>query len=151
MLQLNIVALTELTHAVATGMAERGGGHVLLVASMTAFMPTPGYAAYGASKAYVRQFGEALHAELAGCNVTVTVVSPGLMDTGFLGAAGHAPSKAMRSVMIPPALVAKVGLEALLAGRQSVIAGTMNKVMAFATRLLPRSVQTRLAGDSMKS
>lgn len=151
MLQLNILALTHLTHAVATDMATRGGGHILMVGSMTAFMPAPTYAAYAASKSYVRMFGEALHAELRPRNVTVTVLSPGLMDTGFLSTAGQTPSQSMRRSMISPRLAAETGLQALFAGRQSVIAGGMNRLAALVSRLLPRGVQTRLMANALKS
>lgn len=63
MLQLNVIALTELTHAFAADMVRRGAGRILLVGSLGGFQPLPMYAAYAASKAYVLSFGEALHEE----------------------------------------------------------------------------------------
>jgi short-subunit dehydrogenase len=150
MIQLNMANLTALTHGVARDMAERRAGHILLVASMTAFMPCPSYAAYAATKAYVRHFGEALHAEMAPHDVAVTVLSPGLMDTGFLGAAGQEASPSMKRTMTSPRLTAEIGLDALFARRQSVVAGTMNKVVAIASRLMPRSTQTRIMASALK-
>jgi short-subunit dehydrogenase len=149
MLQLNMVSLTALTHDVAADMAERGGGHILLVASLTAFMPAPTYAAYAATKAYVRNLGEALHAEMAPRQVVVTVLSPGLMDTGFLNASGQQPSDGMKRSMTTPGMSAEVGLEALFAGRQSVVAGTMNKVVATVSRLIPRGMQTSIMANAL--
>lgn len=147
MLQLNILGLTRLTHAIGRQMSARRTGYILLVASMTAYMPSPSYAAYAASKSYVRQFGEALHAELQPYGVVVTVVSPGLMDTGFLSAAGqHAGKRPTMS----PRTAAETGIAALLAGRQSVVAGTANKFAAFATRLLSRRVQTAVMAKSLQ-
>jgi short-subunit dehydrogenase len=64
MLQLNVLAITELTHIFAADMVARRSGHILLVASMLGYEATPGYAAYAASKGYVLLFGEALRAEL---------------------------------------------------------------------------------------
>ena len=64
MLCLNILALTELTYRFASEMVKRRTGHILLIASFLGYQPTPGYAAYAASKGYVLLFGEALHAEL---------------------------------------------------------------------------------------
>lgn len=145
MIQLNIASLTELTHGVAADMAERRSGRILLIASMTALMPCPTYAAYAATKAYVRSLGEALHFEMAPRDVTVTVLAPGLMDTGFLTASGQEPSKSMKRAMTSPRLTAQIGLDALFAGRQSVVAGSMNRVGAFASRLIPRGMQTRIA------
>jgi len=77
MLQLNMLAVTELTHLFAADMVKRRTGHILLVASILGYEPTPGYAAYGASKGYVLLLGEALHAELKPHGVNVTVLSPG--------------------------------------------------------------------------
>jgi short-subunit dehydrogenase len=145
MLHVNVASLTTLTHAIANDMAERGGGHVLLVTSLTSFMPSPTYAVYAATKAYVRHLGEALHIELAVLNVTVTVLSPGLMDTGFLAGSGQTPTRAMTRSMTPPAYVARIGLNALFAGRQSLVAGISNKLVAAASRFVPRGLQARIA------
>ncbi|MEN7538202.1 SDR family NAD(P)-dependent oxidoreductase [Aurantiacibacter sp. DGU5] len=150
MLRLNISSLTTLTHEIATGMAERRRGHILLVASLTAFMPCPTYAAYAASKAYVRNFGEALHAEMAPRDVTVTVLSPGLMDTGFLNAAGQEPSKSMKRTMTSPRETAKAGIDALFAGRQTVVAGSMNRLVAAVSAFIPRGRLTRMAGQLLQ-
>ena len=149
MLRLNMSSITSLTHDVAREMAEHAGGYILLVSSLTSFMPAPTYAVYAATKAYVRNFGEALHAELKPRNVVVTVLSPGLMDTGFLHAAGQQPSKSMRSSMTSPRVTAKAGLNALFAGRQSVVAGGINKTVAIASRLIPRGAQTKIMADAL--
>jgi short-subunit dehydrogenase len=151
MLQLNMASLTTLTHAFAADMVKRGGGHILLVASLTSFMPCPTYAAYAATKAYVRHFGEALHAELAPHNVVATVLSPGLMDTGFLTASGQETSQAMKRTMTSPRMAAEVGLNALLAGQQSVVAGSLNKVVAAASRFLTKPAQTRIMSRALNS
>ncbi len=137
MLQLDIVTLTELTHVFGRRMAERGGGQILLVASMAAHQPTPLLGAYGAAKAYVLSFGESLNVELAP-KVGVTVLSPGLMDTEFNAVSGYETNSSMRSTMLPPARVAAIGLDAMFAGKSSVIAGQLNKVMAFSNRLMSR-------------
>jgi uncharacterized protein len=151
MIQLNISSLTSLTRAVAADMVDRGSGHILLVASLTAFMPAPTYAAYAATKAYVRHFGEALHVELKPRNVVVTVLSPGLMDTGFLDAAGQRPSRSMKSTMTSPRKAAETGLDALFTGQQSVVAGRMNKAVAIASRLIPRGAQARIMANALNA
>jgi uncharacterized protein len=89
MLQLNMLAVTELTHIFAIDMVKRRTGHILLVASLLGYQATPGYAAYAASKGYVLLFGEALHAELKPHGVNVTVLSPGATSTSFGEAAGQ--------------------------------------------------------------
>jgi short-subunit dehydrogenase len=142
MLQLNIVSLTELSHIYGRRMAARGAGRILLVGSMASYQPDPLLAAYGASKAYVLWLGEALNVEL-GPKVTVTVLSPGLMDTGFNAASGYETPEGLRAMILPPAKVAEIGLRALFAGKPSVIAGRLNRLMAFSSWLMPRHLSAR--------
>ena len=142
MLQLNVISLTELSHVFGRRMAEREGGRILLVASLAAYQPDPLLAAYGASKAYVLSLGEALHVELAP-KVGVTVLSPGLMDTGFNAVSGfRTPSSLKRTEMLP-AEVARIGLDALFAGKPSVVAGRLNTIMALSSRVLSRHFAAR--------
>ena len=143
MLQLNILSLTELTQVFGRRMAARGEGRILLVASLAAHQPGPLLAAYSASKAYVLSLGEALNVEL-GPKVGVTVLSPGLMDTGFNAASGFETPKSMQRLVMPTAHVARIGLDALFAGKSSVIAGRMNAAMAFSNRLMSRHAAAKL-------
>jgi short-subunit dehydrogenase len=144
MLQLDIVTFTELTHLYAKRMAAAGRGHILLVASLAAYQPCPHLAAYAAAKAYVLSLGEALHVELAP-KVGVTVLCPGLMDTGFLAVADFKPTPAMRRSMTTPAHAVDVGLAALFAGKATAMPGGINKVMAFGTRFLSRQFTAKMA------
>lgn len=137
MLQLDMVTPTELTLLLGRGMATRGNGRILFVGSLAAFQPTPSMAAYGAAKAYILSFAEALHVELAP-QVSVSVVSPGLMDTGFNAASGFETPEALRRTILSPATVASIGLDALFEGRSSVVAGRLNKLMALSSRLFSR-------------
>lgn len=149
MLQLDIVTMTELTHVFANAMAERGKGHILLVASIAGFNPTPMMAAYGAAKAYVVSFGESLHVELAPA-IGVTVLSPGLMETGFLEIADLKPTAMMRRSMLAPAKVAKLGLDALFAGKSGIVAGRLNRIMTFSLRFLSRHLQAKIGFRLLK-
>ncbi len=142
MLQLDIVSLVELSQIFGRQMMLRGRGRILLVGSMAAYQPVPNLAAYAAAKAFVLSFGEALHVELAP-KVTVTVLSPGLMDTGFNEASGYQTAKALDIMKLLPADVAQIGLDALFAGKSGVIAGRLNKVMALSSRLLSRHAAAR--------
>jgi len=71
MLQLNMLTLTELTRLFAADMVRRRRGWIMQIASTGAYQPTPTYAAYAASKAYVLSYGEALNYELRGSGVSV--------------------------------------------------------------------------------
>lgn len=144
MLQLDIVSLTELTRLFGERMMARGDGRILLVASLASYQPTPHLASYAAAKAYVSSFGEALNVEFAP-KVGVTVLSPGLMDTGFNDVSGFRTPNSVKSTMLPPAKVASIGLEALFAGKPSVIAGRLNRMLAFSNRFTSRHLQAKLA------
>src|SRR6266550_476432 len=85
--QVNIVALTELTRLILPGMVARGRGKVMLVASVAAYQPGPRMAVYFASKAYVLSLGEALAYELRRTGVGVTVLCPGATATNFFDVA----------------------------------------------------------------
>ncbi len=150
MLQLKVISLTELSHAFGRRMAERGGGHILLVASLAAYQPDPLRAAYGASKAYVLSLGEALHVELAP-KVGVTVLSPGLMDTGFNAVSGFQVSSSLKRTEMLPAEVARIGLDMMFAGKPSVVAGRLNKAMAFSSRILSRHFAAKTSYNMAKS
>ena len=144
MLELDVISLMELTHLFGRRMAERRAGHILLVASLVAYQPDPLLAAYGAAKHFVLAFGIALHVELALKGVGVTVVSPGLMDTGFNEVADYHPKASLRPSVVSPARVAEVGLRAMFAGRSSVVVGKLNWLVAFSSRFLSRHVQAKV-------
>lgn len=142
MLMLNIVGLTELSHAYGRRMFDRGHGHILLVGSMAAYLPVPLMAAYAASKAYVLSLGEALNVEFAP-RVKLTVLSPGLMDTGFNTASGYETPPSLKVTELPVDLVARIGLEAMFRGKSGVIAGRFNKIAAVLGRVLSRHFLAR--------
>jgi short-subunit dehydrogenase len=137
MLRLDILSLVSLTHTFARKMASAGGGHILLVASLAAYLPSPLMAAYAAAKSFVLSFGEALHVELAP-KINVTVVSPGLMETEFFGVADYKPKEASKASMLPASVVAERGVKAMLNRKPSIVVGKINKVSAFSTRLFSR-------------
>jgi len=84
MLQVDIVALTELTKIFVDDMKIRGRGHILLVGSVGAYQPTPTYAAYAAAKSYVLNFGEALSYELRSSGVKLACLTQELLKQNFL-------------------------------------------------------------------
>jgi short-subunit dehydrogenase len=139
MLQVNIVALTELTRLVLPAMQARRRGRILLVASTAGYQPGPRMAVYFASKAYVLNFGEALAWEVRGSGVTVTTLCPGATATDFFRVAGAGNGRAV-GPMMSSAAVAKLGWRGCKAGRRVVITGAMNRVLAFGGRLAPRAL-----------
>jgi short-subunit dehydrogenase len=137
MLNLNIIALTDLTTRFARQMTGQGYGKILNVGSLAAFQPTPYMAAYGASKSYVMHFTEALHAELKGTGVTATVLNPGVTKTGFGDRSGMNGSAVAQGGQLNAAKVARAGYAGMFAGKLNVVPGLMNRLMAFGTGLTP--------------
>jgi len=138
MLQLDVVSLTAVTHLFAQDMRTRGRGKILLVASLLAYQGVEKFAVYAAAKAYVLRLGEALHRELRRDGVTVTVLCPGMSDTGFATAAQQKMTPALKLLMMQPAPVVRAGIRALQAGRISVVPGWANKATAMFTKATPR-------------
>jgi short-subunit dehydrogenase len=139
LVRVNVEAVVELTRAFLPGMLEAGAGAVLNVASIAAYQPLPGFAAYAASKAFVQSFSEAVHEELAGTGVSVTCLSPGFTHTEFGAAAGSEGS--LPGFIYGDARdVAEAGIEAMLAGRRSAIPGLANRASMLGGRVAPRSL-----------
>jgi short-subunit dehydrogenase len=145
LLQVDVVALTELTHAFVPAMSERGRGHVLLVASVLGYVPAPGYASYAAAKAYVRHFGDVLAYELRGTGVAVTVVSPGSTATEFFDVGGQRLSAFQRASIMPSHEVARLGTRAMLSRRVHLIPGFFNWLQVHLARLVPAVLRKRVA------
>ncbi len=141
MLLLNIVRLTELCWQFARHMREHGQpAHILNVGSMAAFQPTPFFAAYGATKAYVRNFSESLAWELRDSAIRVSCLSPGATRTEFSDVAGiDIPALSDRTQMESPDVVRR-GIAGMLAGKPQIVPGFVNHLNAWLARLLPRGV-----------
>jgi short-subunit dehydrogenase len=137
MVQLDVTSLTAVTHVFAQDMRARGHGKILLVASLLAHQGVPNFAVYAAAKAYVLRLGEALHREL-NPGVTVTVLCPGVSDTGFAAAARMKLTPALKGLMMQPGPVVRAGIRALQAGRMSVVPGWANKALVILTWATPR-------------
>ena len=150
MLELDILALTQLTHIYAKDMVERKFGYILLIGSTGSFQPTPMYAAYAAAKSYVLSLGEALHYELRHTGVNCCVLCPGVTQTEFLDVAGQQPTRFQRASMMPGEAVVRIGINAMLKGRASVVSGWSNAFLAWGTRLLPRQVLAGVSGRLMR-
>jgi len=152
MIQLNIVVLTHLTKLFLKGMIERGGGKILNVASVAAFLPGPLMSVYYATKAYVLSFSEAVSNETKGTGVTVTALCPGPTETGFQTASQLNDSQSLKNRKLPSAAeVAKYGYKAMLNGDVVAVPGVMNKIFVQLVKFLPRTTVTELVRAHHKS
>jgi short-subunit dehydrogenase len=138
LINLNVTSAVHLAKLVLRQMVERGSGRVLVTSSVAATMPGPYYATYAASKAFLQSFAQAVRHELRDSGVTVTALQPGPTDTDFFDRAGMADTKAGASAKDDPADVARQGFEALMAGKDHVVAGSVkNRAQTAAGKVLP--------------
>lgn len=128
MIDLNVKALTELTHLILPGMIERGRGRVLNTSSTASFMPGPLQAVYFATKAYVTSLSKAIASELEGTGVTLTALCPGAVNTEFADTADMADSDLFAKGATPRETAEK-GYAAMEDGKLEVITELGLKVM----------------------
>jgi short-subunit dehydrogenase len=146
---VNIAAMVALTHAFVPLMVARGQGAVVNVGSVASFQPVPSMAVYGATKAFVLSFSEALSVEYREHGVRVLALCPGLTDTAFFEVA-HAKQLVLGRRLRTPAQAVATGLRALEQGRSVVIDGVGNALLAQVPRLLPRGLVAQLAGLAVR-
>ncbi len=143
MMQVNMIALTQMTKLFLKGMVERRRGKIVNVASTAAFQPGPLMAVYYATKAYVLSFSEAISNELEGTGVTVTALCPGATESGFQQASAMEESRLVKGRKLPTAeAVAKYAYKAMEKGEIVAIHGLFNWIAANIIRFLPRKVVT---------
>lgn len=148
MTKVNVTAVVQMTHLYLPGMIARRNGHILIVASTAAFQAVPYISTYAATKVFDLHFAEGLAEEVRPYGVHVCALCPGSTETEFFQVAGQrnhtrrAPESAEK--------VAHVGLEALAAGKTSVISGFTNWLGAEAIRIVPRRVVARVAANMFR-
>jgi short-subunit dehydrogenase len=151
MIALNCGHTVYLAKKCLPAMVARGQGRVLITGSVVSTAPAPYHAVYGATKAFVMAFGEALREELRETGVTVTVMQPGPTDTHFFERADMEDTKVGRGKKDDPALVAKNGFAAMIDGKPSVLAGGFkSKVQGAMNEILPETVKARASAKQAK-
>jgi short-subunit dehydrogenase len=142
MVRTNCEAVVALTGHYLPEMAGRGRGAVLNVASLIAFQPVPFQATYGATKAFVLSFTDALHEEMRGTGVTVTSVCPGPVRTEFgeQGGFGGADERIPGHLWLDADKVARDAVSAMEAGDRVTVPGAQNQIAALWGQHLPRSI-----------
>lgn len=144
--RLNVVALLRLTRAALPGMIARHRGAVINVSSMAAFQADPYNATYGATKAFVNSFTEALSEELRGTGVAVQALCPGFTRTEFQERAGIDVSGIPSMAWMSPEAVVEASLDALRRGQLICIPGMANRTVMTLSSTFPRSVTRRIMG-----
>ncbi|WP_219509000.1 SDR family NAD(P)-dependent oxidoreductase [Nonomuraea ceibae] len=141
---LNVRSSVHLAKLCVRDMAARRHGRMLFTSSIAATQPGPFEATYAASKAFLLSFSEALRNELKDSGVTVTTLMPGPTDTTFFERAGMTDTRVGSGNKDDPAQVAAQAYEALMAGKDHVVAGSVkNRVMAGAAKVLPEKAKAQ--------
>jgi short-subunit dehydrogenase len=147
--ELNVKALTALSHAALTAMVPRGRGYLLNVSSVASFQASPGLGVYAATKAYVTSLTEAIHSEVKGSGVHVTALCPGLTKTEFQehsntdGLVSKVPGLAWTTVE----QVASTGLRDVASNKTISVPGALYKVAVTGSDILPRSLTRFVSGS----
>ena len=150
-IRLNVLALVRLTRAVLPGMVEQGHGAVINVSSMAGLQPSPFNATYGATKAFVNSFTEALYEELRGSGVRVQSLCPGFTRTEFQQRAGIDVSRVPGAAWMTAATVVDASLAALQRGDVICVPGALNRTVVTLTGLVPRGLTRRATGALMRA
>lgn len=145
---LNCKALVELSHAALPAMLHQGAGAIINVASTAALQPLPYMAIYGASKAFVLSFSEALWEEYRARGIRILALCPGATDTAFFDVVGAA--EAAVGQRMSAETVVHAALRALERGHSHVVPGTANRLLGWLPRLLPRQTILRVVANMLK-
>jgi len=151
MLQVMLVGVAELTHALLPGMIDRRYGRILNVASLAGLVPaTAGHTLYGATKSFLIRFSESLSAEVARHGVHVTALCPGFTFSEFHDLTGTRAkvSQMPRWMWMDAPTVAQQGFDAVMAGTPIYINGGVNRTIATLVRLLPQRLVSTIAHRS---
>ena len=147
-IQLNCGTLVDLTARFLPGMLERRHGVVINVASTAAFQPTPGMAVYGATKAFVLSYTEALWQECRGTGVTILALCPGATETEFFERTGE---QFLTDGRQTSKQVVDTALAALDKGSPTVVSGLRNNLLAAGYRITPRKLMLAVSERMLKS
>ena len=151
MIDLNIKSLTLLSRLFVQGMVERGSGYIINIASTAAFQPLPMMAVYGATKAYVLSFTEALAEELKDTGVGSMALCPGVTESEFQVRADMKNFKLNRSIVASSQDVAEYTFKAMEKSKIVAVHGVANKLGTLLPRFLPRSWISGVSKKIMES
>ncbi|OFW42875.1 MAG: dehydrogenase [Acidobacteria bacterium RIFCSPLOWO2_12_FULL_67_14b] len=150
-MQIMVTAVCDLTYRLLPGMVERGWGRIINIASVAGMVPAPaGHTLYGAAKAFVIRFSEALSAENAATGVHVTAVSPGFTYSEFHDVTGTRDkmNRVPAMLWLDATTVAKEGYAAVMAGDAVVVNGRIYRILIWLNGVLPKRLARWVSGSA---
>jgi len=148
-MQVMVTAVLDLTYRLLPSMIDRGWGRVINIASVAGMVPSPaGHTLYGASKAFLIRFSEALSAENMPKGVNVTAVCPGFTYSEFHDVTGTRDkmNKVPTMLWLTADDVAREGYAAVMRGDPVVVNGRIYRLLVWLNGALPRSVARWVSG-----
>ena len=149
-IQLNVTSLVAMTRLFLPAMVERRSGTVINVASTAAFQATPYMATYGATKAFVLSFSEAVAAELRGTGVTVMAFCPGPVRTEFQKVANNERMRFPSFIWTEADRVVNEAIAAAASGHSIYVAGAINNAMVIASKFTPRALSAYISSALLR-
>ena len=149
-IELNVTALVALTRLFLPPMVSRRSGTIINVSSVGGFTPVPFMATYGATKAFVLSFSEALAEELKDSGVTVMALCPGATRTEFQKVANVEEARMPSFAFMNADTVVTQAIAAAKRGKSVCVNGPMNKIMVESTRFTPRRLVAKIAGSMFR-
>ncbi|ASZ12376.1 SDR family oxidoreductase [Chitinophaga pendula] len=152
MLQLNMQAVVALSHRLLPLLHQQPKAYLLNVASTAAYQAVPEVSLYAASKAFIVSFTRGLRYELKDSAISVSCLSPGPVDTGFIDRAGMGPLKELTAkYSMTPDKVAAIAVKGMFRSKAEIIPGWLNRLAVFSNRLLPKALIERIAAGLYKT
>jgi len=145
MTQLNVTALVRCAHAVLGQLRTRDAGGLINVGSTAGFQPDPHAAVYGATKAFVRSFTQAVHEELRDTGVRVMLLAPGITATEFQEVADLRGVASLEAVTMGVEPVVTAALDDFTRGRAVSVPGLVNKVTGYGADVGPSALTRRIS------
>jgi hypothetical protein len=149
-IELNVTSLVATTRLFLPAMVERRSGTIINVASTAAFQATPYMATYGATKAFVLSFSEAVAAELRGTGVTVMALCPGPVRTEFQKVANNERMRFPSFIWTEADRVVNEAIAAAASGHSLCVAGAINNAMVIASKFTPRALATYISSTLLR-
>ena len=152
MLQLNMLTVVQLTHALIPELKQHPKSYILNVASTAAYQAVPTLSLYAASKSFVLLFTRGIRIELQDTGISVSCLCPGPTSTDFITRAGMSAAIQKKSDAFSMSAdeVASIGIEGMYKGKAEIIPGLLNKIIVVFTAWLPKWVTEKIANDLYK-
>lgn len=152
MVQVNAQTPVALCHYMLPLLQKHARSYILNVSSTAAYQAVRTLSLYSASKAFMLFFTRGIRQELLGTGVTVTCLCPGPVNTNFIERAGMQAIQATAEKFgMTPDAVAAIALKGLFKGKAEIIPGPLNAISSFMTRLVPKGLVEKIAGNLYKT